>query len=75
LQTNTIPPTDSSHSGSPFKLLRRETGAQRLHLPVDEIVSRSMRAPGVIEELADAFHLKRWKLHFDSQREVFIRLS
>ncbi|KAL2143376.1 hypothetical protein VTI28DRAFT_10490 [Corynascus sepedonium] len=49
-------------------LASTETGPQLLRLPVPEFVTRCLKTPGVSPEQAQAFQIKLWKLHIDSQR-------
>ncbi|KAJ5980433.1 hypothetical protein N7481_007731 [Penicillium waksmanii] len=60
---------------APYELAPRETGAQFLRLPIEDFVQRSLQTPGVTGEQANAFHLKLWTLHLDSQRKQSTKTS
>ncbi|KAL4937000.1 P-loop containing nucleoside triphosphate hydrolase protein [Aspergillus oleicola] len=54
---------------TPYDLAPTESGAELLHLPIEEFVRRCLLAPDVTEEQAKAFHAKLWALHVRSRRK------
>ncbi|KAH6847763.1 P-loop containing nucleoside triphosphate hydrolase protein [Chaetomium sp. MPI-CAGE-AT-0009] len=55
---------------NPLVLAPSENGPQLLRLPTAEFVTRCLKTEGASLEQAQAFHVKFWKLHIDSQRNA-----